>query len=198
MMKRFTYSCEQIWNSWHTDRIMGTRNRECNPFLNYMQHILKGRKRHMTSDLNHMLISKTWNWQFHSFAIFPTVNYKALLISMGVIAGVLLLSCSGCILYCCCCRGPSGRQRRRYVLYGINIRAKLGPSRLLWMLWANWAESCLNIHVTHLSHFETADLNDIHKKSYSSIQWGNCALQVISQWFESLLLSEYCRVQPLC
>ncbi|PIK33829.1 putative pituitary tumor-transforming protein 1 protein-interacting protein isoform X4, partial [Apostichopus japonicus] len=42
------------------------------------------------------------------------VNYKALLIAMGTIAGVLLLSCSGCILYCCYCRGPSGRQRRKW------------------------------------------------------------------------------------
>ncbi|XP_071811470.1 pituitary tumor-transforming gene 1 protein-interacting protein-like isoform X2 [Apostichopus japonicus] len=42
------------------------------------------------------------------------VNYKALLIAMGTIAGALLLSCSCCVLYCCYCRGPSGRQRRKW------------------------------------------------------------------------------------
>ncbi|KAJ8024717.1 Pituitary tumor-transforming protein1 protein-interacting protein [Holothuria leucospilota] len=42
------------------------------------------------------------------------INFKALLISMGVIAGVIILSLSCCIVYCCCCRGPSGRQRRKW------------------------------------------------------------------------------------
>ncbi|XP_002733476.1 pituitary tumor-transforming gene 1 protein-interacting protein-like isoform X1 [Saccoglossus kowalevskii] len=39
------------------------------------------------------------------------LNFEALLISMGVIAGVLLISCCCCV-YCCCCR--SGRNKRKY------------------------------------------------------------------------------------
>jgi len=41
------------------------------------------------------------------------LNYKALLISMGVIAGAIFLSISCCCIYCCCCRNKS-KQRRKY------------------------------------------------------------------------------------
>jgi len=38
------------------------------------------------------------------------MNYKAMLIAMGVIAGVLLISLFCCI-YCCCCRSKGNRKK---------------------------------------------------------------------------------------
>ncbi|XP_077978255.1 pituitary tumor-transforming gene 1 protein-interacting protein-like [Glandiceps talaboti] len=38
------------------------------------------------------------------------LNFEALLISMGVIAGVILISCSCCCVYCCCCKGSNKRK----------------------------------------------------------------------------------------
>ncbi|XP_070566762.1 pituitary tumor-transforming gene 1 protein-interacting protein-like [Ptychodera flava] len=38
------------------------------------------------------------------------LNFEALLISMGVIAGVLLISCCCCV-YCCCCRSSSNKKK---------------------------------------------------------------------------------------
>ncbi|RUS91568.1 hypothetical protein EGW08_000683 [Elysia chlorotica] len=38
------------------------------------------------------------------------VNFEALLISMGVIGGVILLTVTCCLIYCCCCRGKSSKK----------------------------------------------------------------------------------------
>ncbi|GFN80510.1 pituitary tumor-transforming gene 1 protein-interacting protein, partial [Plakobranchus ocellatus] len=41
------------------------------------------------------------------------VNFEALLISMGVIGGVLLLTITGCCIYCCYCRKGKNKRYER-------------------------------------------------------------------------------------
>ncbi|KAK3802251.1 hypothetical protein RRG08_004539 [Elysia crispata] len=41
------------------------------------------------------------------------VNFKALLISMGVIGGVILLTVTFFCIYCCCCRGKNTKKYER-------------------------------------------------------------------------------------
>lgn len=41
------------------------------------------------------------------------LNFEALIISMGVVGGVILLTITCCCVYCCCCRGGNNKKYER-------------------------------------------------------------------------------------